>query len=447
MPTLKTEIKKNKSRMFRRALIKRRDGTTGLFESNYQDISSDVKQWGSIKISVDAIRPNKIQFSAFRLKVDNSEGKYNPEDDDASLWFGFASRERSLLKIEAGFIHQTLGANGIWTNTEFPTSGSLFIGLIQGDMPISDDNEVSLNARPLLEVFREFPAQKLTGYTSTGLTASQFIETLRDQTDGAGAFVFRPFFDNTTSSWNIQSTTNIYTELNTSTGDDIHDKNVWEIIEILAESEQFIPYIDGNGIFNFKDKTNANTSSSQYSLYGRGSHNTEFGHTIKKITKFGKKHTRFYPRVTVQHIDSKSITSFAIQEASLTVSGTNDVWNFGFRTLKVENFWIPTSTVADSIATALFNEFSAFKNEIDLKTTFIPSIEILDRIDITYQSPPIKVKHAWDLRDWAINTDTSDLIWDNTRGDAINIINKEFKVLSVAMDINKFENTILAREL
>ncbi|MEE8044802.1 MAG: hypothetical protein V3T32_06730, partial [Thermodesulfobacteriota bacterium] len=431
MPDLKTEIKKNRSRIFRRAFVKRRDATTGLFEPDWQEITKDVRKWGKISGEVDAIRPNKVKFSAVRLRVANNEGRYNPEDDRASLWNGFANRQRSLLKIEGGFINISI-TGGVTTHTEYPSNPSLFIGVLHGDMLLSDKNQVTLNARPLLDIFREYPAKRLDAFTSTGLTASEFVTMVRDHTDGSGGFVFRPFFGDTTANWNISATTITYGDLNTNTADAVHDSNVWEIMEKLAEAEQFVPYIDRFGVFNFVDKTNANTTASQFQFHGRGTHNTEFGHTIKAIKQFGKKHTRYYSRVQVQFIDTPSNTSFAVKEATFAVSGTNDVWNLGFRTLKIENFWIPTSTIANSIATALFNEFSAFKNEIKFITTFVPHMQILDRIDVTYISPTPNPNTSWDLSNWAPSA-LKQLFWDKSLGDAINMTNKEFKLLKVGI--------------
>jgi len=105
--TTKQEIKKPQARMFRRLMVKRRRKSDGLFEPVWRDISDKVKKWGTIKKSIDAIRPFKFQFSNLTMKFENIDGFFNPEDDHNSFWFGFASQQRTLFKIEAGFLGNT----------------------------------------------------------------------------------------------------------------------------------------------------------------------------------------------------------------------------------------------------------------------------------------------------------------------------------------------------
>jgi len=204
-------------RVFRKCFIKRRLASTGLFENDFVEITEDVKKWGKISLQTDSSRINRFHFGNVKINVANDEGKYNPSDDQASIWFGFANRQRTLVKIEAGFFDQTLGTSGIWSTREVPgefgwdldtwdeflvwddenLTSTVFVGVIGGDIPANDKNTVNLNVKPLTQVFRDFPARNLTGFTSTGMTSSDFMFLLRDQTDGSGEFIFRPFFGDT----------------------------------------------------------------------------------------------------------------------------------------------------------------------------------------------------------------------------------------------------------
>ena len=103
-----------------------------------------------------------------------------------------------------------------------------------GKRNLSDKNEVTFPVRPLLQIFRDFPARNLVGWTTTGFTATQFFNAVRDMTDGSSSFVFRPFFQDTTTFWSIASTSNTYANLNTSTADDVIDKSVWDIMEKIS---------------------------------------------------------------------------------------------------------------------------------------------------------------------------------------------------------------------
>ena len=462
MKNLKQLIKSPNTKYFRKAFIKRRLPGSGLFEPDWQEITKDVKSWGKVKVTTDPKRPSRFKFDNMGIKVANDEGLYNPETDEASLWFGFVRRQRSLLKIEVGYLDQTLTADGIWINnfvpgadlwdvdvwddpTEWDNEGVSFHGLISGDMPVSDKNQVSISAKPLQQVFLDFPADLLTGYTSTGLTASQFIEVLRDQTDGAGAFVFRPFFGDTTSNWNISATTNVYATLNTTTSKDVIDKNAWQVIEKLAEAENFVPFVGINGVFNFTAKTQSSATS--FEFYGKGQViNNEFGHTIKRVSRFGPKLTSFYSRVQVKFKEEDTNTSFATTGTAFQVAAGNLGWELGYRSFQFENLFIQTSTVANTIAQDLFTDFSSLKNEIEFTTNLIPQLSILNKVAITYDTTPINPGSSWDLNNWASAT-SNELTWDISEGDAIRLNAEEFKLLSIDINLDKLDTKFIAREL
>lgn len=445
--TILTQIKDPRGDVFRRVSFKRKLSTTGLFESTWQDLSSDVKNWGTIRREIDNIRYSKLRFGDVLMKFENSSGRYNPHDDESSFWFGFTSQQRTLVKIEAGFIHSTLSALGIYTNTEFPTTPSVFYGIVSGDLFVSDDNHVQFQIRPLLQIFRDFPARNLTGFTSTGLTATQFFNMIRDQTDGSGSFIFRPFFGDTASNWNIASSSNVYSNLNTNTAADVFDANVWDIMEKLAEAEDKIVFIKNDGTFNYVARDATTTVA--FEFYGNGFVNTEYGHTIKKIVKYGKKQSDYYSRVEVKWIDSSTFTSLRVKESAFTVTGSNDAWNLGHRTFHFENFWIPTVTVADTILDNIFNNVTALKNNIELTSSFVPHLEILNRVSVSYDSSALTPSSRWDIFNWCFD-DTStvnDLFWDRFRGDAIRLVNREFKILSIDLNLDNLETKIIGIEV
>lgn len=442
--TILSQIKAPYSNVFRRVSIKRKLATTGLFESSWQEMSSDVKTWGSTKRDTDPVWYSKIRFSDLLMKFENSSGRYNPFDDEASFWFGYTSQQRSLVKIETGFFTDSLSSSNIHTITEYPSTPSVFYGIISGDLYNSDDNHVQIQVRPLVQIFRDFPARNLTGFTSTGLTATQFFQIIRDQTDGSGSFIFRPFFNDTTSMWNIASTSNVYTNLNTNTAVDVFDKNVWDIMEKLAETEDKIVFIKNDGSFNFISRDATLTVA--YQFFGVGYVDNNYGHTIKKVTKYGKKQSDFYSRIELKWIDSQTFTALKVRETAFTVTGSNDAWNNGHRTFHFENFWIPTSTVADTIINNIYNNTTNLKNQIEFTASLVPHLELLDRIKISYDSSALDPNSRWDLFDWsADDTSTSqDLYWDKFKGDAIRLTSAEFKILSIELNLDQLQTKITA---
>lgn len=569
------QIKANKSKIFRRIYIKRRETTTGLFESGWTEISDDILTWGKVVRSVDAQQYNKFKFGGVRFQVANDSGRYNPETNPSSLWFGFLSPQRSLVRIEAGFSYETQTASGLWKKWEWPiqsvqetvtsfpvgapgapsvirltstasrlaiqlsaasvdlrisqlglpyafrsltttamtgsmrleiyqgdsisgatsplytsdavpvdattsiagltvsgddftfslmppldlkanknhwmvlngndlvfngndviipsgtttsqlvyvsndsgtsysvgsqnlsfqvtaqevTAAAVFTGVIIGDTPTSDKNVVTFLAQPLSDLFRQYPARLLNGYTSTGLTASQFVESVRDHTDGSGNFVFRPFFGDTTANWNIQTTTVLYGELNTSTGEDIIDQNVWTIVEKLAQAETFVPYVGKDGVFNFVDRAEATATS--FEFHGARSLDREYGRTIKTINAAGPKYSKYYSRVNVRWDDAFTQTSVETVEATFEVTSNNLPWIYGHRTFDFTNRWIASGSVAAQIAQTIFNDVSVLKDEIEFSASFVPQLEIFDKISITYNNVEFSNQSLWDVNRWS----------------------------------------------
>lgn len=438
---IKKEIKKPHSKVFRRAYIKRRLLATGLFESDWVEITSDVKRWGTVNTDVDVERVGKLSFSGVQLVVANIDGSYNPDDNASSLWSGYANQQRSLVKIEVGFYYQWQGTDGIWRNEVIPDDPTVFVGIISGNIDVSDENEVVLDVQPLSQVFRDFPANLLTGFTSTGLTASQFMEMLRDQTSG-GNYIFRPFFGDTTSYWEITATSQVYTNLNTSSAADLHQLTVWEAIERLGQSENFVAFISPTGKFRWVPKTVGSTTA--FEFHGLGvTPNREYGHTIKRIYRYGKKLTNFYSRVAVKFQKDDTNTSFVNTALAFAINGTNSAWNLGYRTFSVDNYWIPNSAAAASIAGAIFNEVSSLKEEINFSTSLIPHLNLLDRVTVSYDATDFQTREEyWDLCNW-----DTELTWDRTRGDAIVLQNDAFKVLSININLDNLETRFVCRKL
>lgn len=470
MADITSLIKQSKAEVYRRAMIKRRDLSTGLFEPTWLDISSDVKSYGKITSNIDSVRLYQFTFGNMKLVVHNDDGKYNPEDSESSLWYGHLNQQRTLVRIDAGFVTRQQNSNGIWINTEYPARGSLwdltvwdgdgslwdqddssapvYIGVISGDIQLSDSNEVAINVKPLTQVFQDFYAENLTGWTTTGCTASQFIAMLRDQQDVLGSYIFRPFFGDTTTGWDIQATTSIYANLNSATSPDIKGKTCWDIIETLAEAENFVPYTTRGGIFRWADRS-ANTTTVAYEFHGAGSQDSYYGSTIKSVNSVSRRLTKYYSAVQVKWNAANTSTSYETVQAAFNVEGSSTPWVLGSRTLQIENLFIQTSTVALTLAQAVFNDYSSLKKEVDFITSFVPHLDLLDRFAIYYEPTIFTGNSLWDGFNWAYDsTDTSsDLIFDKSKGDAIFFDGQEFKFLSFEIDLDNLQNRFVAREV
>lgn len=439
--SIEREIKRPQSFPFRKMYIKRRQISDGLFESDWVEVTRDVKQWGTISREIDFQRQGKLQFSGFEVLMQNVEGRYNPNTNADSLWSGYGDQQRTLVKIEAGFYFRWQRTDGHYVNEIFPDDPTVFVGIISGNIPVSSSNEILLPIAPLTTVFRDFPASLLTGFTSTGMTSSQFIELLRDQTDGSSNFIFRPFFGDTTANWLVTATSVNYSNLNTSTAADIYNLNVWRVIEKLAQSEQFAPIITPTGKFKWIPKTV--DSATSFEFFGLGINvNTEYGQTIKQIFSYQKKLTNFYSRVAVKFVDENTSTSFVNTGLAFAITGSNTAWNLGHRTFDIDNFWIPNSTVAASVASAVFDQVSSLDEEIRFSTSLIPHLDLLNRVDISYDATDFSQQNQfWDLADW------DDMVWDTQRGDAISLVSEPFKIIQIQLDLENLETRFAARQL
>ena len=462
--TLTGQIKNPRSRMFRKLYIKRRVQTTGLYETEWQEISGDVIKWGTIKKEIDAAKLNSFKFSPVTITMSNHTGKYNPYEDENSLWNGYGEQQRTLVKVTAGFLYQELN-DGVWTNIELPgnsywdeesywdvdqhlwdAENTVFVGFITGDINLAGTNQVNFTISPLTESFRQFAARRLSGYTAS-LTASDFVTLLRDQQDSNGNYVFRPFFGDTTTNWTINTTTAIYANLNTSTAEDVIKATAWEIIEKLAEAENKVPFATLDGQFKFVSR-NINTTTT-FEFYGGGGFSSEYGTTIKKIDWYGKRHSKYYSRVQIQFRSDDTSSSYAVQQSQYLVSGNSSPWTLGERTLEITNYWIPTSTVADTLALDIFNEYNALKYEIEFTTSFVPHLDLLDQVAITYDSTPPSAQSLWDVYNWGDTTTAivpDDLLWDESAGDALKLAGKEFKLISIAINMDTAEVKFIGRE-
>lgn len=440
-------ISSAKSKVFRKLWLKRRLATTGLFETSWQEVSKHVLKWGSVKNGVDYVRQSKFTSNEMIISMSNESGFFNDETYESSFWYGYANQQRTLVKIDAGFVHQTQSSSGIWTNTELPTLPTLFIGFIQGDIMASDKNTIGLPAKPLTQVFRDFPCRNVLGWTSTGVTASQFFTMIWNMTDGAGQPIFRPFFQDTLTYWQVTTTSAVYTQLNTSTADEVNDKSVWDIFEKLAEAEDFLLYVSPIGALTFRNR-NSNTTTAQFQYYGGNYLNNTYGKTIKKIDSYGKKTSNYYSRVEVKWQDTSASSAIRSTQASYLVSGSNTAWNLGFKTLKIENLWIATATAADTIANNVFQNVSVLKNEITFTTQFTPMTNVLDRVSVSYDTGKQAQDSLWDLKNWEGSTLSSDdLIWYKSGSDVIFFDAANFKILNIDINLDNLECKFVGIEI
>ena len=316
------------SQVFRRAYIKRRNASTGLLESDWQEITPYIIRWGNISVGLDDVRLNRFNLSGASLIVDNKDGKFNGEDNFNSLWYGYLTRYGSMLKIEAGYqtLPNAVGWGFPWgfawgATTEFPTDSTQGIFILDQEIPISSDNQVQVAASSLKSIFDGVKANEITGLGPTQ-TASELIAKIRDHTDGAGAVVFRQYIS--AASWLIQTTSSYY-NIATSTALD-NEGTAWDLMVKLAEAEGYVVYINRFGQLVFGDRT-PNTSVSQFSFYGQGFPRQN----VISVQSYREALNKVYNNIRLKYLSADTSTSYVTAGTSTVITPVNVQWKDGAR--------------------------------------------------------------------------------------------------------------------
>jgi hypothetical protein len=110
-------IRRPNFKPIRRCFIKRRR-TNGVYEPDWILISqidgiNTVSKWGSYSIKTEETETGDIgEFSISQLTMEfkNEDGKFNWENDNRSLWYGYLNRKFTKIRIETAYFDFDLGA-------------------------------------------------------------------------------------------------------------------------------------------------------------------------------------------------------------------------------------------------------------------------------------------------------------------------------------------------
>ena len=171
-------IRKNKHNPIRRAYIKRRlyDAT---YEADWQRIDSingreRVIDWGSISIEIDN-QPGEIakfEVSGLRMVMDNSEGYFDIESSENSLWFPeytYLNRKFTKIRIDCGYYD----GNGEEIGVE-----TIFEGFIN-KVSISEDYKANIEILSYQSILARYPIKDLA--LSGEKSVSTIINTIMNQ--------------------------------------------------------------------------------------------------------------------------------------------------------------------------------------------------------------------------------------------------------------------------
>ena len=421
--SIKGEIKKKSHKMFRRILMKRRE-SDGEYETNWQTIPSKfIKKYGKVDKGTDTVVQNHFASSGYAFEVVNNTGFFSDVSEDKSTFFGKLSRVRTFIKVEAGYIEDD--------GTEQPTTSSLFVGLLKEDMPYTFNNLVKFKADHLDKIFKEFPADRIAGLGVT-LTAKQIITTIRDHTQGADVLYFQKFI--TSGGWFITSSANTY---NMATTSNLQGKSVWKLMTDLAEAENNLVYIDRVGDFKFIEKEPASTST--YHFSGIGDTDNTYGRNVFKNVSVDSDIRNVYNRVRIQHSQDDTTTSFAIRNESWAWGDSSSSMKYGIRTYEYVNFFLSSAT-ASTVADTIYTEFQDAKEVVKLQTKFVPQLDVLDRVNATYQTAIGQGQSLWGEAKF------DEHLWGGRTAKNINI-DGDFKINRISHNLGNFTSNLTLREI
>jgi len=419
---------------FRKVEIKRRQDSDGLYEANWFDITKFVTRFGSLQTSVDDERINQFVHSGVQLSVRNDWGEFNPEHDGGSLFFGFLTRYRTKVRVSAGY------TDGSGNSFPSVTTQGVFIldGEIISNVP---KNDTSLKCKSIISPFEETRANEVTGITSS-MTSSEIMEKIRDASDGSGNVLFRQWIS--ASSWDITPTTNIITGLGTSTS--LDDFTTWDLMNQLAEVEGFVVNATREGGLVFGNR-NPNTDTSQFSLYGSGYRRPN----IIKFRSAKEAVNKLFTFVRFKYLDPDTTTSIVENGTQTVIDPGSLEWKYGRNTLELENTFFSDTATVNRIVAELNNEFSNLRVEAEIDCVFLPQIEILDRVDVSYREGSLNSVMLWDMKTWSSDTasdiDPGRLVWASETSSTIDYSKKNFKVISRKTNLDTFVTTLKLREV
>lgn len=420
--SLITEIDKSSANVFRRAYMKRRSATTGLYESDWLEITAYVKKFGSISAAIDDVKLNAFKHSGISLRVSNDTGGFNREDDEQSLWNGYLTRYKTLVKLEAGYTADD--------GTEYPTNTIQGVYILTNEIALSGQkNEVQLKGKSLISVFQEVIATDVVGLGATQ-TASDIVTKIQNHTDGSGNYIFQQYISS--GAWTVQTTTLNYNFATTTSLDGL---SCWELMSKLAESEGYILMINRSGDFEFRNR-DPRTTASSFDIRGLGYRNMQ----IKSIPSFKEALNKTYNYVRVKHESADTSTSYATYGTTTSVNASNPSWKYGQRQYDMYNNFLSSNT-ANTVAQSFYNLFKTPKMELQINTKFIPQLEVLDRLAIYHRSYSIVGATLWNRFNW------NEANWSKDTGENFDFDGENYKVISRKINLDKMENNYILREI
>lgn len=199
--TWESEFRKSNHKIFRRLYFRRR-AIGGAYDAAWVEIPMNkIISFGQITHQFEFTQNIFIKTQPLNIKLNNADGYFNDVDDANSVFYGYQSRYKTQVKIEAGYYDANNAEIG---------EPIVFVGIILTDIK-TELNKITIKADPMIDIMKYFSVKDVsglyTGVTNVTLTSSDFITHLRSSaTDGSGNNHFTPYFS--AGAWNPDLTHN-----------------------------------------------------------------------------------------------------------------------------------------------------------------------------------------------------------------------------------------------
>lgn len=418
-----TEIAKSYSRCFKRVLIKRRllePSGSNYYESDWYDVTADVISIEPVGGNVDNLELNSFTQLQFGLVCKNDNYKWANENFSQSYFSGFLTRHKTKVKIQAGYID----------SDEVEYSYDVASGLIVGDeIVINNDGTAYIPVISAGTLFDEQSAE----YVREGLLGDGSFDWWDNATVSTvvgylynlsfrGYAVFTPFLEGS-----------IITPANDIIAD-IYNFSDWscaDALDKMAEVSNSAWWVNPSFYLQFKSKDA--TAVSQFTFSGPGVIGSDIN--IYSAGDYNEGLRNTYNRISWYNTDPPVEAKETWQAGD-----TTSTWKYGERTYSVDNRLVTTSATRQTICNNLLSAYKTPKEEITIRTKFVPQLNLLDRVTLNYYGDPsVSARALWGLGLWG------KAVWTGRRGGIK--ISKDMKIMKLTHNVMQFYSDLALREI
>jgi hypothetical protein len=414
MSTIKELIVKGSMWAYRKMYIKRlqEDGT---YESDWLEISPSVISWGVLRKSFgDNIFLGDYDTDDLNIVLDNNVRRF----DVSSIFNGFKTRFRTKFKVEIG-LYDTDGRTEVHGNTSY--------WILFREPEVNDQGEISFQLTSTLGVLKNYTAFGVSNNTST---TAQMVDRIVKR-EISGNRIFDQYFEGVNDAAKYQiNATGAHTIVNPSVP---ASKTSWDKIKEYSLFQNSFAYVNQSGNFVWENRDP--TGAIQWYFNGAGNfYDNDFGVNIVAIPREVAGRDNTFTRVVCEY----AVDTFYTAEESWIPGDLSNTDLYGQRTFNYEALELSLSE-ANTVSDALLAAIKTPLKRWDVITTFIPQLELKDKVVLNYVGEDI-ITPAFKL-DISLLSDTrTNTAYDplgNFAG-SINLKNVEAKIIEMAVNMDTF---------